>query len=141
MKRTLAGIASLTPLPVMALDVAAISRSIVEASPWGKNADVLPLLLAWFGITLFVAVALKLLYTAFDSWRSERKARDTARQHTEEWILEVGELLGVRPPRDLKPGTRPAAWHQYRHQVKTALVGELQRGRQLAARVADLQRD
>ena len=140
MRRLLFGLAAWAPLPVFALDLEAISRGLVEADPWGKNADMLPWLLGWLGVTLLVAVAAKLIYMVFDHWRTDHRSRETARQNTDEWILEMGELLNVRPPRGLKPGQSPAAWHQYRHQVKLALQNELQRGRQLSAHLADLQR-
>lgn len=141
MRRVLLGLSCGLPLPAFALDLEAISRGLVEADPWGKNADMLPWLLGWLGVTLLVAVAAKLIYTGFDRWRTEYHAREVARQHTDEWILEVGELLNVRAPRGLKPGGAPGAWHQYRHQVKLALFNELQRSRQLAAQVSELKRD
>jgi hypothetical protein len=127
------------PLPALALDVEAISRGLVEAGPWGKNADILPVLLVWLGLILLLAVLLKLGYSAFDAERKRRQTRAAARQLTEHWILEMGELLKVSPPRDLKPGGAAGTWHQYRRQVKQALLSELQRSRQLAALVDELQ--
>ena len=98
MRKVLLGLLLCLPLPALALDVEAISRGLVEASPWGKNADILPVLLAWFGLLLLVAVLLKLVYSAFDSWRSQNHVREVARQQTDQWVLEVGELLKVPPP-------------------------------------------
>lgn len=142
MKRVVTtGLAGALPLPVLAVDLEAISRGLVEAGPWGQNAHLLPALLGWLGVVLLVAVAAKLLYTGYDKWRTGYRTQKLAKQNTDEWILEVGELLGVRAPAGLKAGSRSPAWHPYRHQVKMALLNELQRGRQLAAQVADLQKD
>jgi len=138
MRKVLLGLLLCLPLPALALDVEAISRGLVEAGPWGKNADILPVLLAWFGLLLLVAVLLKLVYSAFDSWRSQNHVREVARQQTDQWVLEVGELLKVAPPGALKPGGPSGPWHQYRRQVKQALYNELQRGRQLTALVDEL---
>lgn len=140
-KRVLTGLSGGLPVPALALDLEAISRGLVEAGPWGQNAEMLPLLLGWLGIVLLLAVAAKLLYTGYDKWRTQYRTQQQARQHTDEWLLEVGELLGVRAPRGLKPGSCSPAWHTFRHQVKMALLNELQRSRQLAAQVAELQKD
>ena len=126
------------PLPALALDVEAISRGLVESSPWGKDAGVLPVLLAWFGLVLLLAVLLKLVYALIDDWRRQNHLREVARQHADQWVLEVGELLKVWPPRGLSPGGPSAPWHQYRRQVKQALLDELHRGRELAALVDEL---
>ena len=138
MRKVLLGLLLCLPLPALALDVEAISRGLVEAGPWGKNADILPVLLTWFGLLLLVAVVLKLVYSAIDTWRSQCHVREVARQQTDQWIMEVGELLKVPPPRALKPGGPAGPWHQYRRQVKQALLNELQRGRQMSALVDEL---
>jgi len=138
MRKVLLGWLLCLPLPALALDVEAISRGLVEAGPWGKNADILPVLLAWLGLILLLAVLLKLVYTAIDTWRRQNHVREVARQQTDQWILEVGELLKVPQPRTLTPGGAAGPWHQYRRQVKQALLNELQRGRQMAALVDEL---
>lgn len=131
-------LAAWVPLPVMALDLEAISRGLVEAGPWGKNADMLPYLLGWLGFILLLAVLLKLVYTEYDRWRTSRRANQAARQNADNWVLEVGKLLNVPAPGKLKPGSTPGMWHQYRHQVKRALMTELRRNREMAAELDEL---
>lgn len=126
------------PLPAFALDIEAISREIVAASPWGKNADILPMLFGWLGLVVVVALFVKLIYSAFDTWRSRCRAQAAARQSTDQWLLELGDMLKVSPPSDLKAKGTPAQWQQYRHKIKQALFNELQRGRQLSALVDEL---
>jgi hypothetical protein len=137
MQRAILGLAACMPLPAAALDVEAISRSIVEADPWGKNADTLPLLLAWLGLILLIAVTLKFVYREYDRWRTARKARQAALRSTDDWILEMGRLLDVSPPDKLRPGATPGLWRQYRHSVKMALEAQLRRSRELASQAAE----
>lgn len=137
MRRGILGFAAWMPLPAAALDVEAISRSIVEAGPWGKNADTLPLLLGWLGLILLIAVTLKFVYREYDRWRTLRQARQAARRNTDDWILEVGRMLDVPPPDKLQPGATPALWRQYRHAVKQALDSQLRRSRDMAAQLAE----
>jgi hypothetical protein len=125
------------PWPAAALDVEAISRSIVEMDPWGKNSDILPLLLAWLGLILLIAVTLKLVYREYDRWRTVRKARQANLRNTDDWILEMGRLLNVPPPDKLRPGGSPGLWRQYRHSVKMALEAQLRRSREMAAQQAE----
>lgn len=121
-----------------ALDVSAISKGLVEAGPWGKNAELLPYLLGWFGVLLLIAVLLKILHREYDQWATRRRARKAARNDMENWILEVGIMLNVPAPPDLKPGATPALWRQYRHQVKLALGEHIRRSRDAMSQLADL---
>lgn len=141
MSKRILGLAWLVPLPVMALNLESISRGLVQASPWGKNAEFLPFLLAWFGIIILLALVLKFGYAEYDKWRTERIARQQARQITDQWILDLGNLLNVNPPAKIIPGATPALWHQYRHQVKLALEAQLRRNRELAAQLAEQDAD
>jgi hypothetical protein len=125
-------------MPALALDVSAISKGLVEAGPWGKNADLLPYLLGWFGILLLVAVLLKIIHREYDQWTTRRKARKAARNDMEHWIMEVGSMLNVPAPDKLKPGATPALWRKYRHQVKLALGEHLRRSRDAMSQLADV---
>jgi hypothetical protein len=137
MREWVVAIAMWLPLPAAALDVEAISRSIVEADPWGKNSDILPLLLGWLGLILLIAVTLKFVYREYDRWRTVRKARQAALRNTDDWILEMGRMLNVPPPDKLRPGANPGLWRQYRHSVKTALETQLRRNREMASQLAE----
>lgn len=123
------------PTAASALDVEAISKGMVNAGPWGQNPDLLPFVLGWLATIVVIAVIAKVLHLTFDTWRGWLTARKAAHLGTEQWVLDMGELLHVRPPADLKRGSAPAAWQKYRHQVKQALMDELQRSRQLAAQI------
>jgi hypothetical protein len=137
-KRSLFFLLSSLSMPVSALDVAAISKGMVEAGPWGKNADLLPYLLGWFGILLLIAVLLKILHREYDQWATRRKARRAARNDMENWILEVGTMLNVPASPELKRGATPALWRQYRHQVKLALGEHIRRSRDAMSELAEI---
>lgn len=119
--------------PAMALDVEAISKGLVEADPWGQNAEILPLVLSWIGLIVVIALVAKVLFAAVDRLRGWRHSRRHARASTDQWIMDMGELLKCPPPKGLGSNSSPAAWHKYRMAVKQALLTELQRSRQLAA--------
>lgn len=125
-------------MPSFALDLSAVSRGLVEAGPWGKNAELLPYLLGWLGILLLVAVVLKILHREYDQWMTRRKARKAARHDMENWILEVGIMLNVPASSELRPGATPALWRQYRHQVKLALGEHIRRSRDVLAELAEI---
>jgi hypothetical protein len=125
------------PLPAFALDVAAISRGLVEAGPWGKRPELLPYLLAWFGIVLLLAVLLKIVHREYDLWRGRQQAWQASQQDTEKWILEIGALLDVPPPPKLKHGAPSGLWRQYRHHVRLALNEQLRHGRDAMAELAE----
>lgn len=128
------------PMPVVAVDLEAISRGLVEAGPWGKNAEVLPMLLGWLGLILLLALLGKLIYGAMDSWRRRRSARKLAHLHNDQWIMDIGDMLRVPPPSGLVIGGTPRAWQRYRQQIKQALLSEQQRNRQLAAQLDEQRR-
>jgi len=138
MTRRLLGWAWLVPLPAMAMDVEAISRAIVNAGPWGRNPEFLPFLLGWLGITILVSLLLKLAYNRYDRWRTLYHAAQAARQHADEWTLELGRRLEVDPQQPLQPGEGSAAWLQYRQQIRQELDGRLRRSRDLAVELAQL---
>lgn len=126
------------PLPAMALDVAAISKGLVEADPLGKNPEFLSYLLGWFGVVLLVAVLVKLIHREVDRWMRTNKARQAVRHEMENWVLEVGAMLNVPAPKNLKAGATPALWRTYRHQVKTAISEQVHRSRDVMAQLASL---
>lgn len=111
--------------PAYTLNLEAISRGIQQASPWGENAEFLPWLLAWFGFVVLLAVISKLFYDRFYAWRRHRRLQQTARIDAEVWLLDVGKMLEVPPPKGLKKGATPALWRRYRMAVKQALRDEL----------------
>jgi hypothetical protein len=136
--KTVYAICFALPVPAFALDLEAISRGLIEAGPWGRNPELLPYLLAWFGIVLLLAVLLKVLHREYDHWRTRQQAWQAAQEDTEKWILEVGTLLNVPAPPKLKPGASLRAWRQYRHQVELALKEQLRHGREAAAELAEI---
>ncbi len=123
------------PATALALDLEAISNGLVEASPWGQNPEILPFVFGWLGVIVVLAIVAKALHLSFDTWRGWLTAQKSAQLGTEQWILDMGELLHVRPPPGLKRGSPSRDWQKYRHQVKQALLDEIQRGRQLAAQL------
>jgi hypothetical protein len=126
------------PASALALDVAAISKGLVEADPWGKNSELLPYLLGWLGIVLLLAVLVKIIHREVDQWLNRRKASQEARNATENWILEIGAMLNVPTPPKLKAGGTPALWRSYRHQVKLAISEQVHRSRDVMAQLNSL---
>lgn len=139
MNKRLTTVLLMLPGSVMALDVEAISQGLVNSSPWGQNAEVLPSLLIGLGLIIVLALVAKLLYIVIDKWRTSSHAKVNAQHQTDHWILEMGGMLHVSAPKELKTGGSPGAWQKYRHQVKQALLEELHRSRQLAAQAGQQQ--
>ena len=69
MRNGVLALAAWLPLPAMALDVEAISRGLVEAGPWGKNAEMLPYLLGWLGFIEMMLFLVVLGVTLVYAWR------------------------------------------------------------------------
>lgn len=125
-------------VPALALDLEAVSRGLVESGPWGRHPEMLPYLLAWFGVVLLLAALLKVLHREYDHWRTRQQAFRAAQEETEKWLLELGAMLEVPVPPKLKPGVSLRGWREYRHHLRLALKEQLRHGREAIDELAEL---